>query len=57
MPMVGGKKFPYTSKGRRDAKAYATTTGKTMQVGYRKGGSSLRVDSPTGKKCVFGLKK
>lgn len=57
MPMVGGKKFPYTSKGKRDAKTYATTTGKTMQVGYRKGGSSLRVDSPTGKKCVFGIKK
>jgi len=57
MPMVGGKKFPYTSVGKRDAKAYANESGKTMHVGYRKGGGALKVDSPKGKKCVFGIKK
>jgi hypothetical protein len=57
MPMVGGKKFPYTSEGKRKAKQYATETNKLMHVGYRKGGGALKVDSPTGKKCVFGIKK
>lgn len=28
MPMVGKKKFPYTKKGKADAKAYAKKTGK-----------------------------
>ncbi len=57
MPMVGGKKFPYTSEGKRKAKQYATETSKLMHVGYRKGGGALKVDSPKGKKCVFGIKK
>tara|TARA_R100001510_G_scaffold15361_1_gene12863 strand:- start:10051 stop:10224 length:174 start_codon:yes stop_codon:yes gene_type:complete len=57
MPMVGDKKFSYTDDGKRKAKQYANETSKIMHVGYRKGGKPLKVDSPTGKKCVFGLKK
>jgi len=57
MPMVGDTKFSYTDEGKRKAKAHATSTGQTMHVGYRKGGGALKVDSPTGKKCVFGIKK
>tara|TARA_R100000234_G_C4921726_1_gene144432 strand:- start:50 stop:178 length:129 start_codon:yes stop_codon:yes gene_type:complete len=30
MPKVGGKKFPYTKKGKAAAKAYAGRTGKRM---------------------------
>lgn len=28
MPKIGGKKFPYTVKGKKAAKAYAKKTGK-----------------------------
>lgn len=57
MPMVGDTKFSYTDEGKRKAKLEATNTGQTMHVGYRKGGGALKVNSPTGKKCVFGIKK
>jgi hypothetical protein len=30
MPMVGMKKFAYTSKGKKEAKEYAKKTGKKM---------------------------
>ena len=30
MPMVGSKKFPYTSKGKKEAKQYAQKTGSKM---------------------------
>ena len=30
MPKVGNKKFPYTKKGKADAKAYAKRTGKKI---------------------------
>ena len=31
MPMVGKKKFPYTAKGKTDAKKEAKKTGKPMK--------------------------
>ena len=31
MPKVGKKKFAYTSKGKKAARAYAKKTGKTMR--------------------------
>jgi len=31
MPMVGGKKFPYTAKGKKMAKAAAKKSGKKMK--------------------------
>jgi len=35
MPTVGKKKFPYTAKGKKQAKAYAKKTGKkTKKKGY-----------------------
>lgn len=38
MPNVGGKKFPYTKKGKAAAKAHAKKTGKPMKkAGYGKG--------------------
>ncbi len=30
MPKVGGKKFPYTKKGKEEAKKYAKKTSKKM---------------------------
>jgi hypothetical protein len=30
MPMVKDKKFPYTAKGKKEAKTYAKTTGMKM---------------------------
>jgi len=30
MPMVGKKKFAYTEKGKKEAKEYASKTGKKM---------------------------
>lgn len=30
MPMVDKKKFPYTAKGKKEAKEYAMKTGKKM---------------------------
>jgi len=37
MPKVGKKTFPYTAKGKADAKAAAKKTGKkmTMKKGYK----------------------
>jgi hypothetical protein len=32
MPMVGTKKFAYTEKGKKEAKAYAKKSGKKMAV-------------------------
>ena len=37
MPNVGGKKFPYTNKGKKDAKRYARKTGQPMRGGYGQG--------------------
>lgn len=34
MPMVGKKKFSYTKKGKKAAKAYAKKTGKKMKNKY-----------------------
>lgn len=34
MPMVGKKKFSYTKKGKKAAKAYAKKTGKKMKKKY-----------------------
>lgn len=31
MPKVGKMKFPYTAKGKEEAKAYAKKTGKSMK--------------------------
>ena len=31
MPKVGGKKFPYTAKGKKEAEKYAKKTGKKMK--------------------------
>jgi len=31
MPRVGKKTFPYTSKGKKDAKSYASKTGKKVK--------------------------
>lgn len=31
MPKVGKKKFPYTAKGKKDAKSYAEKSGKKMK--------------------------
>lgn len=31
MPKVNGKKFPYTKKGMKDAKAYAKKSGKSAK--------------------------
>lgn len=36
MPTVGKKKFAYTAKGKKQAKAYANKTGKKIKV--NKGG-------------------
>jgi hypothetical protein len=35
MPKVGKKKFAYTSKGKKAARAYAKKTGKTMRKAKR----------------------
>jgi hypothetical protein len=32
MPMVKDKKFPYTAKGKKEAKQYAKTTGTPMKA-------------------------
>lgn len=32
MPMVKDKKFPYTAKGKKDAKQYAQKTGATVKA-------------------------
>ena len=34
MPTVGKKKFPYTAKGKKQAKAYAKTGKKAKKKGY-----------------------
>lgn len=36
MPMVGGKKFPYTDKGMKDAKAAAKKSAVQMMVDKKK---------------------
>jgi len=36
MPMVGEKKFPYTSKGKKEAKEYAKKTNKPMKKPAKK---------------------
>jgi len=36
MPKVGDRVFPYTKKGRADAKAYAKRTGKRIQKSNKK---------------------
>lgn len=36
MPKVNGKKFAYTAKGKKAAKAYAKKTGKKMKSKGRK---------------------
>ena len=36
MPMVGGKKFPYTDKGMKDAKAAAKKNAVKMMVDKKK---------------------
>ena len=38
MPTVGKKKFSYSAKGRKDAKAYAAKSGKKMIKTKRKAG-------------------
>ena len=38
MPQVGKKKFPYTKKGKEDAKKESKKTGKKMVKGYAMGG-------------------
>lgn len=37
MPMVDKKKFPYTAKGKKEAKQYASKTGKTMKTAKKMG--------------------
>ena len=37
MPNVGGKKFPYTARGKKDAKRYARKTGQPMRAGVSNG--------------------
>lgn len=37
MPMVGKKKFPYTAKGKADAKKAAKKSGKKMKMGKKRG--------------------
>jgi hypothetical protein len=32
MPMIKDKKFPYTAKGKKEAKEYAKKTGTTMKA-------------------------
>ena len=32
MPMVKDKKFPYTAKGKKEAKTYAKKTGSTVKA-------------------------
>jgi hypothetical protein len=32
MPMVKDKKFPYTAKGKKEAKSYAKKTGSTVKA-------------------------
>jgi len=34
MPMVGGKKYPYTKKGKAAAKKAAKKSGKKVRKGY-----------------------
>ena len=36
MPKVNGKKFPYTEKGMKDAKAYAKKSSKPMKSSKKK---------------------
>ena len=38
MPMVGKKKFDYSTKGKKAAKAYASKSGKKMARTKRKAG-------------------
>jgi len=38
MPMVGKKKFDYSAKGKKAAKAYAAKSGKKMTKTKRKAG-------------------
>lgn len=37
MPMVDKKKFPYTAKGKKEAKEYAMKTGKKMKPAKKMG--------------------
>jgi hypothetical protein len=39
MPMVKDKKFPYTAKGKKEAKQYAQKTGSKMMNKPKKTGS------------------
>jgi hypothetical protein len=48
MPMVGKKKFPYTAKGKKDAKMEEEMTGKKMVK---------RVSKPAKKKSTMVRKK
>ena len=38
MPNVGGKKFPYTAQGMRQASKYSKATGTPMVKNYKSGG-------------------
>ena len=38
MPNVGGKKFPYTAQGMRQASKYSKATGTPMVKKYQEGG-------------------
>jgi len=37
MPRIGKKKFPYSKKGRKAAKAYAKKSGHMMKMSKRRG--------------------
>ena len=39
MPNVGGKRFPYTAQGVRDAQDYSDISGTPVDRAYRHGGS------------------
>jgi hypothetical protein len=42
MPMVKDKKFPYTAKGKKEAKSYAKATGSTVKAKPAKKMGSMR---------------
>jgi hypothetical protein len=52
MPMVGSKKFPYTAKGKADAKAEAMMAGKPMKKKVAKKSAKKKMAKKTAKKAM-----
>ena len=54
MPLVGKKKFPYTSAGVQQAQMHARTTGeKVNMAGYKKGGLKKNKGGAVKKKKAY----